>query len=93
MIGVGGLVEDGPVGGLKGREEGPWEEDGPLFVEFEIEPRGPVGMLDGPVGVDGEGETPAEACRDNGGAFDHPPRPPGPLPPRELKLPRPEGGT
>ena len=48
-------------------------------------------MLDGPVGVEGDGETPAEGCRDRGGA--HPPRAALPLPPRELKLPREAGGT
>lgn len=88
-----GVVEEGPVGGLKGREED-WAfvEDGGGPLGLEIEPRGPVGMLDGPVGVEGEGETPAEVCRDSGGAA-HPPRLGALLPPLELKLPREEGGT
>lgn len=88
-----GVVEEGPVGGLNGREEDCWfveEDGGPLALE--IDPRGPVGMLDGPVGVDGDGETPAEVCRDNGGAA-QPPRPCAPLPPLELKLLRDDGGT
>lgn len=58
--------DEGPVGGLKGREKVGVDEPG----AFE-EARGPVGIEDGPVGPEGPGEGPE--CRDGG--F-QPPRPP-----------------
>lgn len=71
---------EGPVGGLNGR----WAGDVPVPAPFEEAARGPVGILEGPLGV----ADAAEPDIWRGGAWFHPP-----LPPRELKEEPLDNGT
>lgn len=72
---------DGPVGGLKGRDCVGVDDEGAL----EGVARGPVGIVEGPFGVDGDGKGPGMCLV---GGCVHPPRPP----PRGANPPR-AGGT